>query len=53
MINIIKGKGLYQNKVNSSLVCTRHYKMNYCKKGKVQHLYVQIVCVSYFYNPVY
>ena len=28
-INIIKGEGLYQNKVKSGLVCTRHCKMDY------------------------
>ena len=24
-----------------------------CKRAKDQHLHVQIVCVSYFYNSVY
>ena len=24
-----------------------------CKRGKVQHLHLQIVFMSYFYNPVY
>ena len=24
-----------------------------CKRDKVQHLHVQIVCLSYFYNPAY
>ena len=33
MIYITKQEGLYQNKVNSSLVSTCNYKMDYLKKG--------------------
>ena len=33
MIYITRQEGLYQNKVNSSLVSTCNYKMDYLKKG--------------------
>ena len=33
MIYIIKQEGLYQNKVNSSLVSNCHCKMGYCAIG--------------------
>ena len=34
MIYIIKQEGLYQNKVNSSLVFTSNFKMGYSKSTK-------------------
>ena len=29
LMNMIKQEGVYQNKVNSSLVCTGNYQMDY------------------------
>ena len=34
MIYITKQEGLYQNKVNSSLVFTGNCKMDYCRKNE-------------------
>ena len=52
-INVITQEGLYQNKVNSSLVSTYNCKMDYCpesaksKRGKRQIVSRQLLKVGY------
>ena len=48
MIYIIKQRGLYQNKVNSSLVSTCNCKMGYCNLVGPTHYTPSVMYVLYF-----